>query len=42
MSVPQIAVLRILMSTSLWPTSGFGASAIQMPGSRFVFASVLN
>src|ERR1700752_1504654 len=41
MSVPQIAVLRMRMSTSLGPTWGLGASVIQMPGSRFVFARVL-
>src|SRR5688572_8965159 len=33
MSVPQIAVLRTLMSTSLWPTRGSGMSCSQMPGS---------
>ena len=32
-SVPQIAVLRILISTSLGPISGTGTCSIQMPGS---------
>src|SRR5512134_1140175 len=32
MSVPQIAVLRIRISTSLGPASGFGNSPSQMPG----------
>src|SRR5579863_4079835 len=31
-SVPQIAVLAILISTSLWPTLGSGMSLSQMPG----------
>src|SRR5262245_30390930 len=33
MSVPQIAVLRIRISTSFGPGSGFGSSPSQMPGS---------
>jgi hypothetical protein len=37
MSVPQIAVFAILMSTSLGPTFGSSMSFIQMPG----FASLL-
>src|SRR5687768_3972771 len=41
MSVPQIAVLRMRISTSLWPTWGFSASVIQIPGSRRVLARVL-
>ena len=31
--MPQIAVLSIRTSTSLWPTAGLGTSSIQMPGS---------
>src|SRR5512134_1514644 len=34
MSVPQIAVLRIRIRTSLCPTAGSGTSSIQMPGAR--------
>ena len=34
MSVPQIAVLRTLMRTSLGPSFGSGISSIQMPGAR--------
>src|SRR6185369_1615539 len=41
MSVPQIAVLRMRISTSLGPTAGLGPSVIQMPGSRRALASVL-
>src|SRR5882672_5272177 len=41
MSVPHIAVLRMRISTSLWPTCGLGASVIQMPGSRLVLDRVL-
>jgi hypothetical protein len=37
MSVPQMAVLPILISTSLGPTPGTSMSFIQMPG----FASLL-
>src|SRR5512137_1464618 len=39
MSVPQIAVLPTLISTSLGPTLGSGISSIQMPGSAFAFTS---
>ena len=34
-SVPQIAALVTLISTSLTPTSGIGTSSIQMPGSAY-------
>src|SRR6185295_19063105 len=36
-SVPQIAVLRTLISTSLGPISGTGTCCIHMPGSAFAF-----
>src|SRR6187402_226351 len=39
MSVPQIAVLPTLISTSLGPTLGSGMSCIQMPGSAFALTS---
>ncbi len=39
MSVPQIAVLPTLISTSLGPTLGSGMSSIQMPGSAFALTS---
>src|SRR5690349_10162617 len=39
MSVPQIAVLPILMSTSLGPTLGTSMSRIQMPGFASLFTS---
>ena len=40
-SVPQIAVLRIRIITSFGPTTGFGASVIQIPGSLRALVSVL-
>src|SRR5690348_12325324 len=42
-SVPQIAVLSTLISTSLGPTSGTGASSIQMPrpASRLTSAFII-
>ncbi len=39
MSVPQMAVLPILMSTSLGPTLGTSMSFIQMPGLASLFTS---
>src|SRR3954452_16891440 len=48
MSVPQIAVFAILMSTSLGPTLGTSMSFIQMPGlaslltSAFIFSGSLS
>ncbi len=41
MSVPQIAVLRIRIITSLWPTSGFFTRVSVSPGARSSFASAL-
>ena len=38
-SVPQMLVLRILISTSLMPTSGTGTSSSQRPTSRFALTS---
>ncbi len=38
-SVPQIAVFRILIMTSLWPTSGFLTRVSVKPGARSSFAS---
>ena len=38
-SVPQIEVLRILISTSIGPTSGSGTSCSHNPGSAFAFTS---
>src|ERR1700676_2546841 len=39
MSVPQIAVLRMRISTSFGPIVGFSTSAIQIPGSALAFTS---
>src|SRR5580658_1787219 len=39
MSVPQIAVLAISMSTSLCPTAGSGMSSSQMPGAACCLTS---
>src|SRR5215469_8255568 len=39
MSVPQIAVLAISMSTSLGPTFGSGMSVSQMPGAACCLTS---
>jgi len=39
MSVPQIAVLWILINTSLGPTFGTSMSFIQMPGLASLFTN---
>src|SRR6266478_659437 len=39
MSVPQIAVLAISISTSLWPTLGSGMSSRQIPGAACCLTS---
>src|SRR6266853_4688408 len=39
MSVPQIAVLAISISTSLWPTLGSGMSSSQIPGAACCLTS---
>src|SRR5579862_3606641 len=39
MSVPQIAVFFMRISTSLGPIVGLATSAIQMPGSALAFTS---
>ena len=39
MSVPQIAVFFMRISTSLGPMVGFATSAIQMPGSALALTS---
>ncbi len=39
MSVPQIAVLRIRISTSFGPTLGSGTSSSQIPGARSALTS---
>src|SRR6185437_16864370 len=42
MSVPQIAVLPISISTSLWPTFGSGTSSSQIPGAASFLTSAFN